>query len=198
MGLWSSEDHFKAKSNASYVPVSLLRRMFIEAPTFNTGMKRILSAPRHVSVNMIIATGEGEGINIELTPNQYFISHPDIERDLFVHSNHFKSQQFLAKDSIVEGSRGSSSLYRDRQLEKGLLSHWGKIDENNTIDCFKNHLGFPESLCFHTPPPGKEFTSSLPNDCTVACIVYNLSKKTLKVCKGQPCVATFIEYKLSQ
>jgi isopenicillin-N N-acyltransferase-like protein len=196
MGLFCSEDHFENNLRTGYLPISLLRRMFIESPTFAVGIKRLLSAPRHVSVNMIVATAEGEGLNIELTPNHYFISYPSIKKDIYTHSNHFKSHSFLAKDNIREGSRVGSSLFRDRRLEKGLLKSWPNIDENSFANALKDHLGFPDSLCLHIPESGKENTSTQPNDCTVASLIYNLTQKSVKLCRGQPCYGLFLEYQL--
>jgi len=144
-----------------------------------------------------VATAEGEGLNIELTPNQHFISYPSINLDIYTHSNHFKSEAFLANNQIRDGSRDGSTLFRDRQLEKGLVQMWANLDENSFANAFKDHLGFPDSLCSHIPAYGKEYTSTLPNDCTVSTVIYNLTQKSIFLCKGQPCNGLFVQYKLS-
>lgn len=196
MGLFSSEDHFDENSRTEFLPISLLRRMFVESPTFSVGLKRILSVPRHCSVNMIVATAEGEAINIEMTPNNHFISYPSIQTDVYTHSNHFKSEGFAANSVLKDTIRGGSTLFRDRQLEKELMKNWKNIDENNFANCFQNHLGFPDSLCQHIPIKGREDTSNLPQDCTVAHITFNLTKRKVRLYWGQPCEGFVTEYNL--
>ena len=197
MGLWSSDDHFSETSNYGYLPITLLRRMFIEAPTFPVALKRILSVPRHCSVNMIVATAEGEAINIELTPNHSFISYPSIHSDVLTHSNHFKSDQFMANNSVKDTIKGGSTLFRDRQVEKSLLKKLGKIDEDIFADAFKNHLGYPDSVCIHVPDQGKHDSSNSPNECTVAHIIFNLSQRKVTLYRGQPCDGLFKEYRFN-
>lgn len=197
MGLWSSDDHFSDAPKNGYLPITLLRRMFIEAQTFPVALKRILSVPRHCSVNMIVATAEGEAINIELTPNHAFLSYPDIGTDVLTHSNHFKSGQFLANNSVKDTVRGGSTLFRDRQVEKTLLKKLTKIDEEVFADAFKNHLGYPDSVCIHVPDKGKEDSSNTPNECTVAHIIFNLSQRKVRLYRGQPCDGLFKDYRLN-
>lgn len=118
MSLWSSDEVYErdpAKYPSGWVPASLLRRMFLEAPTFPLGLRALLTTPRHVAMNVIVATGEDEALNIELTPTSYFITQVPLAKEILTHSNHFKDPGFLCKDSISEGSRGSSSLFRDRR-----------------------------------------------------------------------------------
>ncbi|CAG2103074.1 unnamed protein product [Medioppia subpectinata] len=198
MGLFSSQDHFdESDKTGQYIPITLLRRIFIEAPTFAVALKRMTSLPRHVSCNMMVATAEGEAINIELTPHNCFISYPPLETDVYTHSNHFKSSAFMDNQSVKDSFKIGSTHFRDRQLERELMNRWPNIDDHSFIDSFKNHLGFPESLCLHIPDKGKEYTSTSPKECTVANIVYNLTTKTVRLCKGQPCLGNYRKYQFN-
>jgi isopenicillin-N N-acyltransferase-like protein len=196
MTMFSTDDNLQTNNKNGYLPIDLLRRIFIESPTFSVGIRRITSAPRNSSLNMIVATAEGEGLSIELTPKQFYISYPSIKKDIYTHSNHFKSESFLAKESIRDAIRGGSSFYRDRQLERRLLKSWPNIDENSFENAFKDHLGYPESLCGHKAEEGNECISNLPDYCTVAAVIYNLNRRSIKLCKGHPCKRNFVEYQL--
>ncbi|XP_054165123.1 uncharacterized protein LOC128962747 [Oppia nitens] len=198
MGLFASDEQYD-DNGAQYLPVTLLRRMFIEAPSFSVALKRVTWLPRHVAVNMLVATAEDEAINIELTATNVFISYPSIKTGIYTHSNHFKSKGYLCSSSGVKDiNRFASSLFRDRQLEKELTKRWPNIDDQSFVDSFKNHLGYPDSLCLHVPNKGKERSSTSPNECTVANIVYNLTKRTVRLCKGSPCAGVYREYRFSK
>jgi isopenicillin-N N-acyltransferase-like protein len=196
MYLWSTEDDFDLKNcnnGKGYVPIFLFRRMFIESPTFAIGIHKLTSTPRHVSVNLIIATKEGEALNIELTPSHYFFDYPN---PILTHSNHFKNVSFLAKDSIKDDMNGASSLFRDKQLERHLQEKIGIIDESVFESGLMNHTGYPESVCYHNAEEGKEWSSLMPDHKTVASVIYNLTQNTFNICKGPPCKGKFIQYKL--
>ena len=196
MSLFSSEDHFGVDSPKGYIPTTLLRRMFLEAPSMAVGLKRMLSVPRHVSVNMTAVSGEGAGeaVNIELTPNHRFISYPSVNTDIYSHSNRFKSEHFMANSSVDDTYICGSSLYRDRRFEKLLTEKFGSIDEHVFETALKDHFGFPDSVCFHLPDKDREDMSTYPNMCTIACITCNLTKKTLRVCRGTPCSGKFQQF----
>ncbi|ODN05902.1 Acyl-coenzyme A:6-aminopenicillanic-acid-acyltransferase 40 kDa form [Orchesella cincta] len=196
MSLWSSSDKFhREEGSQGFVPATLLRRMFLEAPNFSIGLRRLLTTPRHVSVNMIIATGDDEALNIELTPDEYFVTQVPLEKEIYAHSNHFKSSQFLAKDYVREGSRGSSSLFRDRRVEKHLMSAWPRINESTFQKAFRDHVGYPNSVCEHSVPKEESWRSALPGQTTVASIIFNLNQRTLQLCKGPPCTSSYKEYR---
>ncbi|CAG2103098.1 unnamed protein product, partial [Medioppia subpectinata] len=181
MSIFSSDDVFGKDSGSGYIPISLLRRMFLEAPTFPVAIRRLLIAPRHVSVNMTVASAEGEAFNIEMTPKHYFVSYPPFDTGIITHSNLFKSDAFFANGSVKDTYNCSSSLIRDRQMQRELLKRLGTIDEKSFTDCFKNHLCFPDSLCAHIPEKGREDMSTTPNFCTIANIVMNLTTKRLRL-----------------
>lgn len=194
MSLWSSADLFQNPSKKRWIPSTLVRRMFLESPNFSIGLRSILRAPVHVSVNMIIATSEDEALNIELTPVGHFTSHVPLEKEIFTHSNHFKSATFVASNDIREGSRGSTSLFRDRRVEKQLLKAWPRITEETFQTAFKDHVGYPNSVCEHAVSDEQAWTSISPKDTTVASIIFNLNQRTLQLATGPPCTESYKSY----
>ena len=196
MSLFSSEDFFGVDGPNGYIPVSLLRRLFLESPTYAVGLKRILSVPRHVSINMTAVCGQdsGEAVNIEMTPKHTFTSHPSVLTDIYSHSNRFKSEEFMANTAIRETYLDGSSLYRDRRLERILTDNLGAIDNTVFEEAFKDHFGLPDAVCYHSPLKAREDMSVYPNMCTVASIICDLTNKTVRLCRGQPCSGKFQEF----
>ena len=200
MGLWSTGDIFKrneTENPVGWLPITLIRRIFLESPSFSTGIRNIMRIPRHVSSNIIIATADDEALNIELTPKNYFVMNVPIEKEFLTHSNHFKAPSFISRDDIREGSRGSTSLFRDRRVEKALNRFWPRITEDSFKEAFKDHAGFPNSVCEHSVPHDLSHISTFPNEATVASIIFNLSQRTLQICKGPPCTGVFHTYSLN-
>lgn len=196
MSLFSSEDFFGVDGPNGYVPVSLLRRLFLESPSYSVGLKRVLSVPRHVSINMTAVCGEadGEAVNIEMTPKHAFTSHPSVLTDVYSHSNRFKSDEFVANTDIRDTYLDGGSLFRDRRFERILQRQLGSIDNKAFEETFKDHFGFPDAICYHSPAKGREDMATYPNMCTIATIVCDLTNKTVRLCKGQPCVGQFQEF----
>ena len=195
ISLYSNEDSFGKDGADGYLPISLLIRMFVDSPNLPVGLKRVLSVPRHASINLMVVCSEGEALNIELTPNDHFIDYPSLQMDIYTHSNRFKSEAFLANSGLKDRHICGSSLVRDRQLERQLNSKFGSIDEKVFENSFKNHNNFPDSLCLHLPEKGRDYMSTTPNVCTIANIAFNLTTKTVRFCRGQPCSGLFKEFK---
>ena len=79
----------------------------------------------------------------------------------------------------------------------------GFLTEKAITTAFKDHVGYPRSLCEHVSGengkrPGSEGGKNPyagPN-CTVVCVLYNLSKSRVTVCKGPPCTGVFVVHEL--
>ncbi|KAJ6637758.1 hypothetical protein Bhyg_10489 [Pseudolycoriella hygida] len=185
MSLWSTGDVLDNRNKPyGWMPITLLRRMFLESPTFPMGIKTILSMPRHVSNNMLVATAEDEAINFELTPDKFFMINVPVDREILSHSNHFKAEGFLGRDDIGDDTNGGSSLYRDRRVFKKLYENWPNITESTFKQAFSDNVGYPNGVCEQTVPEDARWTSATPNDATIASVIYNLSLKTIQLCKG--------------
>ncbi|KAJ6645912.1 hypothetical protein Bhyg_01121, partial [Pseudolycoriella hygida] len=201
MSLWSTGDVVDSRNKTEYpygwVPITLLRRMFLEAPTFPMGIKRILSVPRHVSNNMVLATAEDEAIDLELTPKNFFLINVPVDKEILSHSNHFKAPGFLARDDIGDNTNGDSTLFRDRRVLKKLYDSWPSITESTFKEAFSDDVGHPNGVCKQTVPDDLRWTTTTPNSSTIGSVIYNLSTKTIQFCKGPPCLGTFKKYTFS-
>lgn len=198
-------------------PCTALRRLFLEQRNFSDGLKCIARTPRHVSFNLMVSTAENFGMCLEVTPEKIYqqtLSSVASEPYL-LHSNHFQTTSFVNQSQVLDLYSGGSSWYRPERLEVGLKrkAQRSALTENDIINAFSDHFSFPHSLCEHDlgNKPVAKIPGVTANDpsalrrnafpdptSTVACAIYNLSQKTVKVCKGPPCQGTFQEFKLQE
>ena len=179
------------------VPISLLRRQFLESPTFATGLGSIQNGPRHVSMNVTVATSEGSGMCLEVMPDRIYRIHS--KDGYVVHSNHFLHTGFLARSDARDTYPGGSSWYRKERCEKGIEPYKKcGVSVERLINSFKDHLGYPDSLCSHLHDALLDKIQD-PNSgptLTIACVAYNLNQRTIRVCKGPPCEGVFQDFRL--
>lgn len=208
--LMSTEDfapdprHARNEGNIRPVmPISLLRRMVLESAHISEACTAIQNFPRHVSNNLTVATGEGFGACFEITPTRVYKVYNKLDDHYLVHSNHFTDPAFLARSDVSDRYPGGSSWFRRQRFEQGIRPfRHGLVSTDQLINAFSDHLSFPEALCCHpnTSPdstirklPGYPFRGST---ATVACVIYNLSKRTITTCKGPPCQGVFLTFQL--
>ncbi|KAB8071208.1 hypothetical protein BDV29DRAFT_179627 [Aspergillus leporis] len=153
----------------------------------------------------MLSTADNIGICLEITPDKIFrISGPS-DTPYILHSNHFDAQAFLCQSEIQDTLAGGSSWYRADRLEAGIRRKalLGFLTEADLVNAFKDHAGYPNSLCEHavehvpkSPFAQKGSSPYSGPTCTVCTVVYNLTKRSIKVCKGPPCIGIFQEFML--
>jgi len=185
------------------LPLTLARRIFLEYSIYSEGLVAINSMPRHVSGNLHVSTGDGFGMALEVTPDRIYKVYGNIDDNYVLHTNHFLHEGFSGRDNVKDRYPGGSSWFRLQQLEKGLRRYKdGKLTPKLIKTAFSDHLSYPESLCSHpnleqrnTPSNALTgYTSRLGQ--TVAFVMYNLTLKTVTVCKGGPCQGVLQEFQL--
>ncbi|XWW92725.1 hypothetical protein V2A60_000651 [Cordyceps javanica] len=199
--LWSSQDFFPSQGEPSvqpFLPVSLSRRMILECGNVGQALQTVSKMSRHTSNNLMVGCKSGILMDVELTPRDAFIIHPaTIETAsgslrLLTHANHFVSPAFLSRSDIKDGYGGGSSFYRDRRLyqrlEQSARAGDGMLTVQEIQQAFKDHAGYPQSLCEHAT----ENSSSV----TVACVVYDLSRLEMHISTGNPCHEAWETYSL--
>ncbi|KAJ7596539.1 peptidase C45 acyl-coenzyme A:6-aminopenicillanic acid acyl-transferase [Mycena floridula] len=189
------------------VPASLVRRLFLHQSNFATGLTTIERCPVHVSSNIMVATAGDFGFSLEITPQRIYRipASPASSEGYLLHANHFTHPAFLQQHrDVVDQYRGNgSSWFRADRLEYAVkaLAATGALDERSITNAFKDHMSFPFSLCAHSAKATEGSTKFSKDpysgeNCTVACIAYNLTKRTIRVCKGPPCNGVFETFEL--
>lgn len=186
------------------LPMSLLRRKYLECSNFAEALLAVNNSPRHVSNNLTVSTSEGFAICLEITPDRIYKVFPDIDSGYLVHTNHFTHLGFQARSDVRDRYPGGSSWFRLQRYEMAIRPFRNQeISEDRIIAGFTDHLSFPESVCQHiNPNPDTGSLKHLPGypykgpNATVACVVYNLTQRKVKTCKGPPCEGVFQEFHL--
>ena len=173
------------------VPLSIIRRLILEAPTYAEAMKAIATAPRTVSNNMIVSCAQdtGDAIDLETTPNEIFWVMP--EDGLLTHANHFVSPAARAK--VVDRGllNGMDSLYRDRRVRAHLQRCGTKITIDDFKSAFEDKFGHPRAV-LRTPDP----ESSNQISATVATIIMDAADRIMWVRQSPYRSEEYVTYKL--
>ncbi|KAJ5981014.1 peptidase C45 acyl-coenzyme A:6-aminopenicillanic acid acyl-transferase [Penicillium waksmanii] len=204
--LMSTEDYSPDQrvDDKAVMPISLLRRMVLECSHISEAFTAIQQFPRHVSNNLTLATAEGFGMCLEITPSRVYKVYCDIDDSYLIHTNHFTEKSFLSRDDVYDRYPGGSSWFRRQRLEQGVRPYTkGLLTTEQLIKAFSDHLSYPEALCCHPDKdpldrvigdlPGYPFRGTT---ATVTCVIYNLSQGTITTCKGPPCQGHFKTFSL--
>ncbi len=173
------------------VPLSIIRRLILEAPTYAEAMKAISTAPRTVSNNMIVSCAQdtGDAIDLETTPDEIFWVAP--EDGLLVHANHFVSPAAQAKVVDRGMLNGMDTLYRDRRVRAHLQRCGTKITIDDFKSAFEDKFGHPRAV-LRTPDP----KSSNQISATVATIIMDAADRVMWVRQSPYRSEEYVTYKL--
>lgn len=61
------------------------------------------------------------------------------------------------------------------------------------MECLRDHKGWPESICNHTPPEEKDVSAQWQ---TNASMIYDFSEAELHLCCGPPCEGEYFVFSL--
>lgn len=147
------------------VPLSIIRRLALEADSFPGALDAIAQTPRSISNNMTVSFAEAEGeiINLETTPGEVFWQVP--EEGILTHANHFVTAAARAKLRDRGMVEGMNSLYRDRRVRRILERDGSAITDQSIRTAFADTFGPPRGV-LRAPQPGSDQISA-----TVASII---------------------------
>ncbi|KAI8663132.1 hypothetical protein LRP88_07334 [Fusarium phalaenopsidis] len=115
-----STDDYSPEGNIEkpVMPISLLRRMVLESAHLSEALTAVQQIPRHVNNNLTIASSQGFGMCLEITPNQVYRLHYNLDEQYLVHANHFVNNAALSRDSVYDRYPGGSSWFRRQRFEQ--------------------------------------------------------------------------------
>ena len=167
-------------------------RLCLEQDTVEKAVNCIRRANRSKSNTVIMTDNSGRAALVEFCPDDLGILEPYgnvPNRGYFFHTNHFLHPDMLKYEGR-HGDRVFNSATRLTRIRQ-LLHEWDETGEKMSIDDAKkmlsDHANTPDSVCAHLAPPKK--TTS-----TVVCVIAQPAKKTIHVCKGNPCENQFQTY----
>ncbi|MES0884912.1 C45 family peptidase [Roseibium sp. SCP14] len=160
-------------------PISVIRRLILEAPTFADALKAVCASPRTISNNMTIscATDGGQAINLETTPKDVFWSHP--EAGVITHANHFTSAIGRAKVTDLGYRSHADTLFRDHRLRKRLTEVGDPLELDHFKSAFRDDFSAPNGV-LRTP----QHMNGDRISATVATLLMDAEVKHLAVCQS--------------
>lgn len=159
------------------IPVTFLRRRVLASRSFEEAKRTALGANRSVSNNIMLASADGQAIDIEAAPDGCETIEP--VADILTHANHF------TRRTEIEAGRRS---LRDVRLRELLVKRWGHIDVPYIQACMRDHENAPESVCRH--PEGVD------RNMTVAGLIVDFAEGVAHICVGPPCTGEYQKYRL--
>lgn len=169
------------------IPYHFLLRSILNSKILSRAIKRVISAKRISSGNILIGAAGGEAIDLELAPETFGYILP--ENGIITHANHFEST-IEVEDRFV--SLSPLTLIRSPRLRR-LIEHNGeRIDEERVIAGLRDHFSYPDGLCRHPDPlePEIKHTTSLYS------IFMDLDNRTLAIAPEFACENPYARWSL--
>ncbi len=173
------------------VPLHIVLRGILNSHTLNDSIDVVAKAKISGSANYLIAHSEGEAVDIEVAAEDFDVIFA--EDNFLVHTNHFTSLRLThIKDTgkiILPDS--FTRLGRTKNILKEIIKE-KEISIRDVQSIFKNHMGYPDSICRH------EDLKDKPDQrlATVMSLIMNLDRKEIFLSPGSPCFNTYNLYKL--
>ncbi len=167
------------------VPWIFLTRRVLESVYFAQAIGYVLNTPRAHSMNFLIATAEGEAVNLETSPVENHVLWP--ENGLIAHTNHYIQPGMKFRDLKPLRTLYLSTYLRLRRVEKGLAALNGSIDSEAIHRILSDHMDRPFAVCAHENPALPAPLRSV----TCLSIIMNLSRRQIHYRHGNPCRGNF-------
>ena len=182
----TSDRDYKRPGN---VPLALIRRKMLEAPSIAAAMKVLWSTTRFASNNLMLAQAEGEAVNLECAPDEIFWIAP--EDGLLVHANHWLCPVARGKLRDLGLVNSPDSLYRQRRVTDALRRSPGKIDWPLVKAALADRFNSPDSVLRSPKPAAFDSISA-----TVATTLMDPAAGVMWVARKPYAGIEFVEYRL--
>ncbi|MDA8344742.1 MAG: C45 family autoproteolytic acyltransferase/hydrolase [Thermaerobacter sp.] len=171
------------------VPYHVILRKVLAARHLHEATSAITLPQRGSSGNFLIGSAGGEVIDIEATPRgfDYLLTSDGI----VTHSNHFLTPELRGRDMRRGGS--ALSMIRYDRARRLLRQDAGHIDEQSFMRMFRDHFGYPYSICRHVNPEDAPYDQVL----SAASIVMDLEARTIWISGGTPCEEEYRRFELA-
>ncbi|MDQ1372390.1 MAG: hypothetical protein QG582_1306 [Candidatus Thermoplasmatota archaeon] len=143
---------------------------------------------RGQSYNNIICDQNGEIYSMEGSATAFDALYG--HEGYLVHTNHYLSPRMWRFEDDLHTRM--SSIIRYNRASKLFKRHLGQVDLGTFKEVFSDHVGYPESICRHPDPRLGEQDQTM----TLFSAVFDLTRKALWVCAGNPCEGEYRKHEL--
>ena len=183
-GLSLTLNALHTKSCGTGIPLHLRMRRILECRYLNDAYTVAASMPIPFAANLMITHKDGVSLSLELDPSGCDVLLP---RDgIIVHTNHFYGPRMI----LNHDHSGSASTYIRYQMLDRLLRGKSELELSDVEDFFRNHQGYPTSVCAHphpdTPPERLDAAGA-----TNYAFIADLTHGIVRFAMGNPCESTY-------
>ena len=161
---------------------SLMMHLLEEHDTVRSALDYLSSVPKMGRNNLILADVGGDLAIVELGYHHFAIL--EAPKDMAVNTNHFVSPSM--QESFVDRTRPpveGNSFHRYNLVRRELKAAHGNIDLAFAQHLMATHAGPLASICRHLELDGQS--------ATIATMIYQPARRTLKFCHGYPCESPY-------
>lgn len=162
--------------------VSVVARKILNSSTMRDAVHAVTRAKRSASINYLIAHSGGEALDLEVTPEDVAVLHPN--EGILTHSNNFLSPNFTFRD--LGKNVFPDSLVRWDRMRRLLISK-KRLNVNSIRAAVSDHFDYPNSICRHPDQrahPDEQFE-------TLTSVLMILGEGRLYFTEGAPCRAKY-------
>jgi isopenicillin-N N-acyltransferase-like protein len=164
------------------VPFHVVLRGILTSPTFADAVAAVTRARRASSGNYLVASVEGELVNLEARPGgPENVRRTEPTRDHVHHANNFCEPIGSARDRGIETLPDSPR--RTDRINELLQAIDGPIDVDVAGELLRDHDGRPTSICRHAD----DGLPLLERIVTVGSVIVELTAGRLHLAGGPPC-----------
>lgn len=170
------------------VPVHILLRGLLDAQHLADAVQAVATPPRASSANFLIGSKEGEVIDIETAPEDFWVFYA--EKGRLTHTNHFTAAHLLNKVSDKGKVILPDTFQRLGRINTLLASHEGRVGFGECVSFLSDHRNYPDSICRHEDPrdpAGKQVAS-------VYATIMDLTDGVIWFSPSNPCAGGFAAY----
>jgi isopenicillin-N N-acyltransferase-like protein len=173
------------------LPVHILLRQMLECEALGDAVRLAIGQPRGGAANIMVAHGQGEIIDLELTATRADFIYGD--SGWLAHANHFESQRLREGDTGITRSASSvARAARARRLMAGAAAGRGAgLETFQAI--LSDHAYGPYAICRH---PVRE-EPPLQQSATRASAIMELATGRFHLAAGQPCKVPYQEFRIA-
>ena len=168
------------------IPYHVLLRAILDQETLSDAYSTLMARPRSSSANYLVAHVDGIAANVEAAPGDFsrlFLLFP--EDGVLLHTNHFRSPAFDAKDVSLWVMPDSPFRLERLRTAVSTAGPGLRLDTFRTV--LADHANYPSGICCHPDArmPGYD------QGATVASVLMDLDDRRLWLADGHPCSAPY-------
>jgi len=172
------------------VPSHIILRKVLTSENISEAVGVIASAGRRSAKNYLLASYQGDIVNLEVTLDDLDVHYP--ERGIITHANCFKTDRFKSAD--LAPVYWPDSYIRGQRLFQLMDNHYGHLSVDVMKQLLQDHNNHPNSICRHRDPKAPLPMSRMMK--TLLSLISCPKERKAYIALGNPCENEYIEYQL--